>query len=212
MATTPNTSTASDTSYNFHLRLATLEDIPSIKSLIDLSVRELHTPYYTPAQISGALKTLFGVDTQLILDAHYFVIETLPSPKSPFPESTYPPSQAPTPTIIASGGWSDRSTLYGGDQHISRSNNLLSPLTDAAKIRAFFVHPLWTRRGLAGLLLRACEDAGREAGFGRAEMGATLSGVPFYERMGYRELEGGRVWQPVGEGEVLKIVTMGRVL
>lgn len=188
--------TTSNASNTYQLRLATVSDIPQIRGLINISVRELHTPYYTSAQISGALKTVYGVDTQLINDGHYLVIET--------------PS---SPPIIASGGWSHRTTLYGGDQHVSRDDNLLDPKHDAAKIRAFFVHPAWTRRGLAGVLLRACEDAAREGGFGRAEMGSTLSGVPFYASMGYRELlKEGRVSQPVGDGEVLEIVRMGKVL
>lgn len=199
METTPSTPNP------YHLRLATLSDIPQIRFLIDASVRGLHASYYTPAQISRALETVYGVDTQLINDGHYFVVEALNTPSTD--------SSHPNPSIIASGGWSHRMTLYGGDQHTSRDDNLLDPEKDAAKIRAFFVHPVWTRKGIAGLLLRACEEAAREAGFSKAEMGSTLSGVPFYTRMGYREVPGdARVKQPLGGGEVLEIVKMGKVL
>jgi len=114
--------------------------------------------------------------------------------------------------MIACGGWSYRSTLYGGDQFDSRNDNRLNPATDAAKIRAFFVHPARTRKGVGGVLLKACEDAARGWGFGRAEMGATLNGVPFYASKGYVEVEGGLSMQPVGDGVLLEVVRMTKVL
>lgn len=179
----------------FQLRKATLEDIPQLRLLIDSSVRSLQKSYYTPAQISGSLKSVYGVDTQLIEDGNYFVV--------------YP--DASPALIVGCGGWSHRSTLYGGDQYASRDDsNLLDPEKDAAKIRAFFVRPDWVRRGIAGVVLRACEDAAREAGFKRAEMGATLSGVPFYESMGY--VKGKQVDAPLGDGMVLEVVRMGKEL
>lgn len=195
----------------YHLRPATLEDIPQLRLLIDASARGLHTQYYTPTQISEALKSVYGVDTQLIIDGNYFVIElntTSLSPTAKGDNETYPP----TPTIIACGGWSHRSTLYGGDQYQSRDDNLLDPSKHAAKIRAFFVHPNWTRRGLGLIVLKVCEDAARKAGFARAEMGATLSGVPFYRMMGYSEIGVGLVKVPIGEGITLEIMTMGKGL
>ena len=88
--------------------------------------------------------------------------------------------------IVACGGWSKRKTLYGGDQYAAREDSLLDPARDAAKIRAFFVHPQWARQGIGGLILEACENARREAGFTRLEMGATLSGVAFYRAKGYK--------------------------
>lgn len=192
----------------YHLRLATLADVPQLRLLIDTSVRTLHAKYYTLVQISEALKSVYGVDTQLINDGNYFVIEIEPpSLCTDSNSTTKPPSK-----IIACGGWSKRSTLYGGDQFASRNDNLLNPETDAAKIRAFFVHPDWTRRGVGGIVLRACEDAAREAGFKRAEMGATLSGVPFYGRMGYKEIDVGLVKVPIGDSVVLEIVRMGKSL
>jgi GNAT superfamily N-acetyltransferase len=203
--------TGLDVAKEYNLRLATLSDIPQLRLLIDASVRRLHTEYYTPAQISAALKSVYGVDTQLIIDGNYYVVETESPPRTP---SHYPPRPLPIPTprIIACGGWSHRSTLYGGDQYNSRDDNLLDPSKDAAKIRAFFVHPDWTRRGIGGIVLKACEDAARKAGFRTAEMGATLSGVPFYGTMGYAEIGAGLVKVPVGEGILLEIVRMGKAL
>jgi GNAT superfamily N-acetyltransferase len=108
--------------------------------------------------------------------------------------------------IAGCGGWSKRKTLYGGDQYAGREDSLLDPACDAAKIRAFFVHPEWARRGIGGAILEACENAARAAGFVRLEMGATLSGVAFYEAKGYAVLENLEV--DLGNGEVLPIVRM----
>jgi hypothetical protein len=183
----------------YNPRIATLEDIPDIRLLIDASFRTLHTSYYTQVQITAALKSIYGVDTTLILDKHYFVIE-----HSNF---THPSD----PKFVACGGWSNRNTLYGGDQYSSRNNNFLSPANgDAAKIRAFFVHPDWARKGLGKLVLDACEIAARESGFRKAEMGATLSGVPFYTKMGYVKF--GRNDAALEEGVVLEVVSMKKEL
>src|SRR5208337_2047944 len=43
--------------------------------------------------------------------------------------------------------------------------------------------------GFGGMILEACEQAAWAAGFRRLEMGATLTGVPFYWAKGYVELE-----------------------
>jgi len=199
------------TPIHYRLRTAALSDIPALRLLIDASVRALHTQYYTPAQIAGALKTVYGVDTQLILDGNYFVVETLPPASSSIPnvQSDITPFQ---PAIIACGGWSYRSTLYGGDQYDARDDNRLDPEKDAAKIRAFFVHPEWARKGIGGVVLEACEDAARRAGFRSAEMGATLSGVPFYGRKGYVEIGNGKVMQSIGGGIMLELVRMEKML
>jgi GNAT superfamily N-acetyltransferase len=90
---------------------------------------------------------------------------------------------------VGCGGWSKRKTLYGGDQCAEREDSLLDPLRDAAKIRAFFVHPNWARQGIGKMILQACERAATEAGFLRFEMGTTLSGVPFYRARGHVEVE-----------------------
>ncbi|HKV62466.1 MAG TPA: GNAT family N-acetyltransferase [Candidatus Acidoferrum sp.] len=151
---------------DFRLRLAVTEDIPVLRQLIEASVRGLQTQDYTPAQIEGALKSVFGVDSQLIADGTYIVAET---------EST----------IVGCGGWSKRKTLYGSDHWTGREDSLLDPTRDAAKIRAFFIHPDWARRGVGTLILKACEDVARAAGFTRYEMGATLTGAKLFAVKGY---------------------------
>jgi len=175
---------------NVRLRKAIAEDIPRLRELIEASVRGLQAQDYTPPQIEGALQSVYGVDTQLIADGTYFAVE------------------AEGGQIIACGGWSKRKTLYGGDQYAAREDSLLDPACDAAKIRAFFVHPQWARRGLGSVILAACETAAAAAGFRRLEMGATLSGVPFYSTKGYAEIENQSV--PLGNGETLAIVRMSK--
>jgi len=177
---------------NIHIRKATPADVPRLREIIEASVRGLQAEDYSPAQIEGALKSVYGVDSQLIADGTYFVAETT-RPQNDF-------------EIVACGGWSKRKTLYGGDQYAAREDSLLNPARDAAKIRAFFVHPNWARRGIGGLILEACENAAKEAGFTRLEMGATLSGVAFYKAKGYTALE--NLEAPLGNGESLSIVRM----
>jgi GNAT superfamily N-acetyltransferase len=184
------------------IRPAVSEDVPVLRILIDASVRRLQTQDYTPSQIESALATVYGVDTQLIADGTYFVAE----------ESNVvagdSPAQPPTGTmvIIGCGGWSKRKTLYGGDQWTGREAALLDPQHDAAKIRAFFIHPSWTRRGIGTMILEACENAALSAGFTRFEMGATLTGVLLYQARGYAALENLEV--PLPNGESLPIVRM----
>lgn len=60
----------------FVLRLATREDIPALRELIASSVRVLQRGDYSPAQLEAALGTVYGVDTQLIVDGSYYVVET----------------------------------------------------------------------------------------------------------------------------------------
>jgi GNAT superfamily N-acetyltransferase len=166
---------------NIHLRLAVPEDVPVLRELIDASVRGLQTQDYTPAQIEGALKTVFGVDSQLIADGTYIVAQAERSAI----ERTGAKHGQPELMIIGCGGWSKRKTLYGSDHWTGREDALLNPLRDAAKIRAFFIHPDWARRGVGGMILQACEDAARAAGFARFEMGATLTGAKLFGVKGY---------------------------
>jgi GNAT superfamily N-acetyltransferase len=165
-----------------------------LHEVIDSSVRRLQAQDYSPAQIEGALKSVYGVDSQLIADGTYFVAQIS--------------TRQNKIEIVACGGWSKRKTLYGGDQYAAREDSLLDPARDAAKIRAFFVHPDWARRGIGTMILDACENAAREAGFTRLEMGATLSGVAFYRAKGYTALESLEV--PLGNGESLPIVRMAK--
>ena len=143
-------------------------DMPALTRLIDLSVRELQRHDYTPDHFEGSLPAVYEVDSQLIADGTYFVVEA-------------------GDTIAGCGGWSRHGTLFGGDQMAGHEDSLLDPESEAAKIRAFFVHPQWTRRGVASLILDASEAAAAAAGFTRMEMGATLTGVAFYRAKGYSE-------------------------
>jgi GNAT superfamily N-acetyltransferase len=178
----------------FTIRSATPVDTPALAELIEASVRGLQAGDYTVAQLEGALASVYGVDSQLIADGTYFVVETAD----------------PAPVKVGCGGWSKRKTLYGGDRFAAREDSLLDPVRDAARIRAFFVHPDWTRRGIGGLLLEACESAAAAEGFRRLEMGATLTGVPFYRAMGYAALE--ELTVPLSNGESLPIVKMAKTL
>ena len=174
------------------LRVATPAEIPAMRELIAASVRGLQHEY-TESQREQVLASVFTPDTQLIVDQTYFVLE------------------APDGALAACGGWSWRKTLYGGDHHTaSRDGQGLDPATDAAKIRAFFVHPAWSRRGLGTRLLLACEQAAWDAGFRRCEMGATLAGVPLYERHGYQRVQQIEVKLP--DGEALQVVRMEKAL
>ena len=178
----------------FAIRPAVTAEIPVLRDLINASVRRLQSSDYSPAQIDSALRTVFGVDSQLIDDGTYLLVQTVPSDSNEHP------------VIVACGGWSKRKTLYGGDRWRDRQNDMLDPATDAAKIRAFFIHPDWARQGIGTLLLDACENAARAAGFTRFEMGATLTGAKLFEKRGYVALE--RINVPL-EGEItLPIIHM----
>lgn len=186
----------------FSIRKAVPSDVPTLEALIDRSVRGLQAVDYTPTQLESALATVYGVDSQLIADGTYFVVET-----ESIEGSTL---DSPADLIVGCGGWSKRKTLYGGDQWTRREDSMLDPAKDAAKIRAFFVDPAWVRRGIGTLILDACEEAAIADGFRRLEMGATLTGVPFYRVRGYSERE--RLGVPLRNGESLPIVRMEKTI
>lgn len=178
----------------YTIRLATEADIPRLRELIEISVRVLQRADYSAAQIEAALGTALGVDTQLIADRTYFAGETELGPGEKF--------------IVACGGWSRRKTLFGSDHGPHRESALLDPRTDAAKIRAFFVHPEWVRLGIATKILETCEKAAGDEGFSRLEMGATLTGVPMYRARGYQLIE--RIEVPLPGGLTLGVIRMGK--
>jgi N-acetylglutamate synthase-like GNAT family acetyltransferase len=166
---------------NITIRVATIEDIPALQELIRESVGVLSAQYYSSKQIASGLSHVFGVDTQLILDRTYFLAEV-------------------EKQIVGSGGWSKRKTLFGGDQSKpDHGDPLLDPGKEAARIRAFYVHPQWSRKGVASLILKSCEDAARNAGFQHVELAATLPGVPFYLACGYTKAEEIAIETPDGE-------------
>ncbi len=153
------------------LRLATLADAPVLQLLIEKSVRVLSASYYSDSQIASALRYIFGVDTQLIKDGTYFVAVS-------------------DDTIVGAGGWSKRTTLFGGDQLKAETPDpLLDPERDPARVRAFYVHPEWSRQGISRRILSACEAAASADGFKRVELVATLPGEPLYLTMGYERME-----------------------
>ena len=183
------------------LRLAVPEDVPVLRELIEASVRGLQTEDYTPAQIEGALQTVFGVDSQLIADGTYIVAE------APLPARM--PRESDTKSnwiIIGCGGWSKRKTLYGSDHWTGREDALLDPQRDAAKIRAFFIHPRWARQGVGSKILLACEEAARAAGFSRYEMGATLTGAKLFGAKGYVSVK--PISISLNNGETLPVIHM----
>jgi GNAT superfamily N-acetyltransferase len=152
------------------LRLAEPGDVAELQALIARSARGLSIGYYSPAQTEAAVRYVFGVDSQLIADRTYFVIEE-------------------DAQLVACGGWSRRRTLFGGDQAKAGPDPLLDPATEPARIRAFFVDPRRTRRGLGRQLMRACIGAARAAGFGALELVSTLPGEPLYVATGFSVIE-----------------------
>jgi GNAT superfamily N-acetyltransferase len=169
-------------------------DAPRLAALIEASVRGLQAGDYSPSQIDQALGTWLGLDTRLIADGTYFAVEPVDDPAGD------------SAGLVACGGWSRRKTPYGSDHRPGRDDSFLDSRTEAAKIRAFFVHPAWARQGIGSRILELCEEAARAEGFTRFEMGATLTGIPLYRRHGYVEQE--RVELPLANGETLPIVRM----
>lgn len=176
---------------DYIIRKATLSDRPAITQLIKDSARSLSRADYTEAQIEGAIATVFGVDTNLILDATYFVADH-------------------NGELIGCGGWSRRKTLFGGDQYATRDASYLDPRVEPAKIRAFFIRPQHARKGIARAILATCENEAREAGFRSLELMSTLPGIKLYRACGY---EGNRgVELSVGEGITIGLVPMSKAL
>jgi GNAT superfamily N-acetyltransferase len=162
---------ASPTATTFALRPARLDDVTELEALIAISARTLLAPWYSPAQIDAAVGSVFAVDTQLIDDGTYFVA-------------------AQGPIIVGCGGWSRRKTLFGADTgHTSAAESALDPALDPARIRAFFVRPECTRRGIGAALMRHSERAAAEAGFKTMELVATLAGQPLYAAFGFAAVE-----------------------
>lgn len=152
------------------LRIATADDLPSLAGLIPRAVRALSADCYDARQIESAIRHAFGVDTQLIDDRTFFVAEM-------------------DGAVVGCGGWSWRRKIYGGDQVSGLPEPPLSPATEAARIRAFFVHPDWARRGIGAAILLRCAAAAAEAGFRRLELLGTLPGERLYRAFGFEVME-----------------------
>ena len=173
------------------LRLACEADVLALEELIPLSVRALQAPYYSRPLIEAALGPIFAVDRQLIRDGTYFVAEQ-------------------GGIIIGCGGWSRRASLCGGDHGRAQEDALLDPRQDSARVRAFFVHPGWARRGIGRSIMMACEQAIIEAGFRKVEIAATLAGEPLYASFGYTVAERYEIALP--NGSKLPVVRMTKYM
>ena len=172
---------------NFTIRPAKHEEIPALNALIALSADMLSREDYTPEEIDAANRFVFGVDSELVSDGTYFVVEE-------------------AGVSIACGGWSRRKTLFGGDAFSGREAGFLDPATEAAKIRAFFVHPNHARKGIGRALLAHCEAEARKHGFTRAELMSTLPGIKLYAACGYQGTE--RKTYDMPNGVMLDFVPM----
>ena len=172
-------------------RLAREDDIPALEALIPVSVRALQAPHYSPAQMEAALGTVFTIDHQLIRDRTYFVVED-------------------DQRIVGCGGWSRRQSLHGGDRHEHGQDAELDPKQDAARIRAFFIHPQWARRGIGTSIMVASERALIAAGFRKVDIVATLAGEPLYAAFGYEVVE--RYDIPMAGGLSLPVVRMRKLV
>lgn len=148
-----------------NIRVATQNDVPTIKQLMELAIRELQKGFLSPEQIEASFAGM-GLDTQLIDDGTYFCV-------------------CEGQTLIGCGGWSRRSTLYGGNHSAGRDASLLDPKIDRARIRAMYTHPDHTRKGVGKMIIQAGETAAKTEGFKALEMAATMAGVPFYKKCGY---------------------------
>lgn len=150
-------------------RLATRADMPALVILMNAAIGELQKPFLTAEQIASS-RAIMGLDTQLIDDGTYFIVEQ-------------------NGVLAGCGGWSRRATLYGGDRSPGRDAALLDPRKDAARVRAMYTHPSFIRRGVGRLILALCEDAARGEGFTSVELMATMAGEPLYRACGFEAVE-----------------------
>jgi GNAT superfamily N-acetyltransferase len=170
-------------------RLAGREDLDALRALMNASIAELQKPFLNEQQVASS-RTIMGLDTQLIDDGTYFIVEI-------------------DGELAGCGGWSRRATLYGGDQTPGRSAALLDPSKDAARVRAMYTHPAHVRKGVGRLILSLCEDAARRAGFSRVELMGTMAGEPLYRACGYEAVE--RIMDDRG-GEPVPMVRMTKAI
>ncbi|MDR7149901.1 GNAT superfamily N-acetyltransferase [Hydrogenophaga palleronii] len=150
-------------------RIARLDELDALRDLMNAAILELQKPFLDDRQIASS-QTIMGLDTQLIEDGTYFVVEA-------------------NGELAGCGGWSRRATLYGGDQSPGRSPALLDPTHDAARVRAMYTHPRHVRKGVGRLILGLCEAAARNEGFTQVELMGTMAGEPLYRACGYAVIE-----------------------
>jgi len=172
-------------------RIATMDDLAALRALMAQAIDHLQTGFLRPEQIAAS-RHVMGLDTQLIKDGTYFLVES-------------------DGELAGCGGWSYRATLYGGDASVvAREPEVLDPAKDAARIRAMYTNPAFARRGIGRRVMQVCEDAARAAGFARTEMMATMAGVPLYRACGYEPIE--EVLSAPIDGVQVPLLRMGKVL
>jgi GNAT superfamily N-acetyltransferase len=172
-------------------RLAQEGDLPVLRALMARSIAELQRGFLSEAEIAASHATM-GLDTQLVADGTYFMVEA-------------------DGVLAGCGGWSRRATLYGGDHSTAlRDARQLDPATDAARVRAMYTDPGFARRGVGRLILSLCEAAAASEGFARVQLMATLAGEPLYRACGYEEIE--RAAAAPVNGVSVPLVLMGKAL
>ncbi len=175
----------------FTHRLAQLDDLPALRALMQRAIENLQTGFLSPEQVRAS-HGVMGLDTQLVKDQTYFMIEEAGA-------------------LVGCGGWSWRATLYGGDASVvARAPEPLDPATDAARIRAMYTDPAFARRGVGRMIMALCESAARDAGFRNVEMMATLSGEPLYRACGYQPIE--QILSAPIDGVSVPLIRMGKTL
>jgi GNAT superfamily N-acetyltransferase len=174
----------------FHNRPACTADIPALRTLMASAILELQRGFISPEEITASA-SIMGLDTQLIDDGTYFVIES-------------------DGVLAGSGGWSQRATLFGGDHSAGRNAALLDPAKDAARVRAMYTNPAFARRGVGRMILGLCEAAAKSEGFASVELAATLAGEPLYRACGYLPLEHFKSDTP--QGLRIPLIRMGKAL
>lgn len=174
----------------FRHRLAAHADLAALRVLMKEAIETHLGAFLSPAEVAASHE-LMGLDTLLIDDGTYFVIEAAGA-------------------IVASGGWSYRATLFGGDHTSGRSARRLDPRTEPARLRAMYVAKDRGRRGLGRRIVDLCENAARAAGFTRAELVATVAGKPLYLACGY-QIEKEFI-EPTKSGVGVPLTRMGKAL
>jgi GNAT superfamily N-acetyltransferase len=174
----------------FSPRHATPDDMPALERLMEAAIRILLREHLTPEEVAASFSVM-GLDTQLIDDETYYVLES-------------------DGRIAGCGGWSRRATLFGGNHTAGRSEALLDPARDAARVRAMYTHPDFARRGVGRMILALCEAEAAKEGFRRVELAATMGGLPLYRACGYVDIEPFR--EPTPSGVSVPLVRMGKVL
>jgi GNAT superfamily N-acetyltransferase len=162
----------------FAHRIATTKDLPALSCAMERAIRQLLAPVLTPEQVEASF-SIMGLDTQLIEDGSYFIVE----------EDNH---------LAGCGGWSRRATLFGGDHSTGRDARLLDPSSEPARIRAMYTDPSFARRGVGRLVLSLCESAAAADGFRTTVLAATMAGLPLYRACGYVDVEHMDVATPSG--------------